>query len=80
MIFVKAHPKLDKNRVAVVDTTFEQEEKFLGGLSIIKKDIDEVYEVVETGTITTALAENRLVQVDAPVVYVPETKETKEKK
>lgn len=80
MIYVKAHPKLDKNRVAVVDTTLEQELKYPGGLSIIKSDEDKVYEVEETGNITTALAENRLVQVDAPVVYVPEIKESKDKK
>lgn len=67
MIYVKAHPDLDKNRLAVMDTSPEQEKIFEGGLTIVQGD-EKVYHVEETPTIWDAIKSKRLKEVDTPVV------------
>lgn len=74
MIYVKAHPELDKKRLAVMDTSPEQEAIYEGGLVIVQGD-ENVYLVEETPTIWDAIKSKRLKEVDAP----PKVKEEKVK-
>ena len=73
-IFVKAHMDLALNKIAVVDTTREQSERYNDGLMIIKSEFDETYEVEATPTIADALKDKRLMKVDAPKLVVEKVK------